>query len=127
MTQGDFAIPKSTLMRRLAATTAVAATAILASGAYASAAPTAGGKLNTTRVISQDATTSQECLAAGLSVDDCTGTLTLSTSAALSVTKNDLAAAQSSLSPEDYAELSAAVSAGAVHAKNYLQSFNNGT
>lgn len=43
------------------------------------------------------------------------------------MTKNDLAAAKGSLSPEDYAELSAAVNAGTVHAKNYLQSFNNGT
>jgi hypothetical protein len=86
-------------------------------------------------VVSRSTTTDHTCVAsvtAAIAAGDshaslavCTGTVTLTQSAARTVTKDDLRQAQSSMSAESFKELSSAVTDGVVRHRSYSQNFNN--
>ncbi len=105
----------------------------IALGEAATASTTSSGGT----VVSQKTVTNRDCVekvsaaiesgTANLSLDICTTTLTLTTSAPQTATVADIQVARTVLSPNDYQSLVVAAAAGTVHSKHFSQFQNNGT
>jgi hypothetical protein len=99
----------------------------LAPAAYAADPITPGNPAQTLETTDTNSACVQQVEAAqqqgqaGLSVADCTSTITTQSSAASVVTASSLAKAQTAMSASDYASLAAAAATSTVHSKTYSQ------
>jgi hypothetical protein len=115
-------------------TCAAAFAAAVLGGLGATPALAAAGA-DTTETVSQTQVTNQDCVdqvsaaidagTTNLTLDACTHTITLDTSAAQPVTLADVKAAKPYLSSTDYQSLVVAAAAGSVHGKHFSQFQNN--